>query len=198
MTGTKTPRRSRSLQAIPRRSHRRAPGGRCPRRRPRSPGRSRRAGWRRPGPRPQRRSTFFDRIGRAAPARTANTPGILLPAPTSRTMSPRAYDRVDGTPEHLATKAITDHRPVHLELRVHRVQWVLDRRPHTREPHRPPPAWPGRYIHGPGDATLEVAMRKLPGLRPRFPPGAPLETHPLWATTPGGTDGIVGTRSEQS
>ena len=41
-----------------------------------------------------------------------------------------AHHRVDRTPEGPGANAVADHRPVHLELRVHRVRRVPDRRPH--------------------------------------------------------------------
>ena len=43
----------------------------------------------------------------------------------------RAHHRVDRTPEGLGANAVADHRPVYLELRVHRVRRVPDRRPHA-------------------------------------------------------------------
>ena len=42
-----------------------------------------------------------------------------------------AHHRVDRTPEGLGANAVADHRAVYLELRVHRVRWVPDRRPHV-------------------------------------------------------------------
>ena len=43
-----------------------------------------------------------------------------------------AHHRVDRTPERLGANAVADHRPVYLELRVHRVGRVPDRRAHAR------------------------------------------------------------------
>src|SRR5271165_6335740 len=54
-----------------------------------------------------------------------------LPAPTSRTMSPGAHHRLDRPPERAGAHPVADHRPVYLELRVHRVRRVPDRRPHA-------------------------------------------------------------------
>ncbi len=42
----------------------------------------------------------------------------------------RAHHSVDRTPEALGAHAVADHRPVHLELGIHRVRRVPDRRPH--------------------------------------------------------------------
>ena len=42
----------------------------------------------------------------------------------------RTHHSVDRTPEALGAHAVADHRPVHLELGIHRVRRVPDRRPH--------------------------------------------------------------------
>ena len=43
-----------------------------------------------------------------------------------------AHHRVDRTPEGLGANAVADHRPMHLELRVHGVRRVPNRRAHSR------------------------------------------------------------------
>src|SRR5664279_285136 len=48
------------------------------------------------------------------------------------------HHRVDRPPERLGAHRVADHRSVHLELRVHRVRIMLDRRPHPLNVNGPP------------------------------------------------------------
>ena len=43
----------------------------------------------------------------------------------------RAHHRVDRAPEGLGADAVANHRAMYLELRVHRIRRIPDRRPHT-------------------------------------------------------------------
>ena len=53
-----------------------------------------------------------------------------LPAPTSSTASPGRTTASIARLECSSANLVADHRPVHLELRVHRIRRVLDRRSH--------------------------------------------------------------------
>ena len=70
----------------------------------------------------------------------------------------RAHDRLDRPLEGLGADLVPDHRPVYLELRVHRVGRDPDRRPHLTTIGSPTP-------HSP-DGTVAFVDGHLPSFSP--------------------------------